>query len=43
VPAAIELRGFSGHWMLFFGIEAVGFFALARLARAKREEEQCPK
>ena len=36
VPFYIELRGFSGHWMLFYGVAAVGFFALARLARKRR-------
>lgn len=33
VPFPIELRGFSGHWMLFYGFAAIGFVALARLAR----------
>lgn len=31
VPFHIELRGFSGHWMLFYGMAAIGFLALARL------------
>jgi len=39
VPFSIELRGFSGHWMLFYGIAAVGYVALARLARKRREDQ----
>jgi hypothetical protein len=39
VPFSVELRGFSGHWMLFYGVAAVGFVALARLARKRRESE----
>jgi len=39
VPFTLELRGFSGHWMLFYGIAAIGFFALAGLAR----EQDGPK
>jgi hypothetical protein len=30
VPFYLELRGFSGHWMAFYGIAAIGFIALAR-------------
>jgi hypothetical protein len=33
VPSYLVLRGFSGHWMLFFGVSLSGYFALARLAR----------
>jgi hypothetical protein len=32
VPFYVELRGFSGHWMMFYGIAAIGFVALSRLA-----------
>jgi hypothetical protein len=39
VPFSLELRGFSGHWMLFYGMAAIGFVALARLARKRRESE----
>jgi hypothetical protein len=35
VPFYLELRGFSGHWMLFYGMAAIGFVALARLARKR--------
>ena len=38
VPFTMELRGFSGHWMLFYGIETIGFTALGRLARRAKEE-----
>jgi hypothetical protein len=37
VPFYIELRGFSGHWMLFYGMAVIGFIALARLARKPKE------
>jgi hypothetical protein len=33
VPFLLQLRGFSGHWMLFYGVASVGFAALARRAR----------
>jgi ABC-type multidrug transport system permease subunit len=39
VPFYIEMRGFSGHWILFYGMAAVGFVALARLARKRKEHE----
>ena len=39
VPFYIELRGFSGHWMLFYGVSIVGFVALARLARKRKPDE----
>jgi hypothetical protein len=43
VPFRLELRGFSGHWMLFYGIAAVGFVALDRLAeKRKREDSERP-
>ena len=31
VPFLVELRGFSGHWMMFYGMATVGFIALGRL------------
>ena len=37
VPFSVELRGFSGHWMMFYGIASAGFVALARLARKRRQ------
>lgn len=37
VPFYLELRGFSGHWMVFYGIAAAGFAGLARLHRNKKE------
>jgi len=40
VPFHIELRGFSGHWMLFYGVAAVGYVALARLARKRRDSPE---
>jgi hypothetical protein len=39
VPIFVELRGFSGHWMLFYGVAAAGFVALARLARKRKVNE----
>jgi hypothetical protein len=39
VPFYLELRGFSGHWILFYGVAAIGFIALARLARKRKEAE----
>ena len=39
VPFYVELRGFSGHWMMFYGTAAIGFVALARLARKRRDHE----
>jgi hypothetical protein len=36
VPFFLELRGFSGHWMLFYGLAAVGFVGLWRLARKRK-------
>jgi len=36
VPPSVELRGFSGHWMMFYGIASAGFVALARLARKRK-------
>ena len=39
VPFYLELRGFSGHWILFYGMAVTGFVALARLARKRKEHE----
>jgi hypothetical protein len=39
VPFYLELRGFSGHWMMFYGIAAIGFVALSRLAGKRRKNE----
>jgi len=39
VPFWVELRGFSGHWMLFYGIACAGFVALARRARKIKQTE----
>jgi hypothetical protein len=38
VPFRLELRGFSGHWMLFYGVAAIGFVALERLVQAEGKE-----
>ncbi len=39
VPFLVELRGFSGHWMMFYGIATIGFIALSRLKRKPQENE----
>lgn len=39
VPFYLELRGFSGHWMMFYGWAAAGFAGLGFLRRRKLEEE----
>ena len=39
VPFLLELRGFSGHWMLFYGFALAGFVALSRLARKRRSDQ----
>lgn len=39
VPFSVELRGASGHWMLFYGVAAMSFAALARLTRKRRKYE----
>jgi hypothetical protein len=36
-PLYVEVRGFSGHWMLFYGIATIGFIALARLAQKQKQ------
>jgi Na+/H+ antiporter NhaA len=33
VPLYLEVRGFSGHWMMFYGWAMVGFWGLRRLQR----------
>ncbi len=38
VPHYVELRGFSGHWMLFYAMAGIGFVGLGRLARKRKEE-----
>ena len=35
-PELIVLRGFSGHWMLFYGVACAGHVALARLSEQGR-------
>lgn len=42
VPFYVELRGFSGHWMLFYGMALMGFVALARIARKRKMNETAP-
>ncbi len=39
VPFSLELRGFSGHWMMFYGMAAAGFVALAVRLKRRRENE----
>ncbi|HEX4350517.1 MAG TPA: hypothetical protein VH251_09020 [Verrucomicrobiae bacterium] len=39
VPFYIELRGFSGHWMMFYGVATAGFVALARLKQRQGEKD----
>jgi hypothetical protein len=36
VPLFLELRGFSGHWMMFYGCALAGYVALGRLARKQK-------
>ncbi len=38
VPFLVELRGFSGHWMLFYGWEAAGFLGLASFVGKRKEQ-----
>ena len=40
VPFFLKLRGFSGHWMLFYGMAVAGFVGLARLARKRRDNAE---
>ena len=35
VPFSLELRGFSGHWIMFYSAAWAGFVGLARLARKR--------
>ena len=39
VPFSVELRGFSGHWMMFYGVASAGFVALARLSKKRKHNE----
>ena len=34
VPFWLELRGFSGHWMMFYTVSLAGFVGLRRLRRS---------
>ena len=34
VPLWLEVRGFSGHWMMFYGTASLGLLALHRRASA---------
>lgn len=36
VPLALQVRGFSGHWMMFYAAATAGFVGLGRLARKRR-------
>jgi len=38
VPFSVELRGFSGHWMMFYGVASAGFVALARLSKKRKQK-----
>jgi len=38
VPFLVELRGFSGHWMIFYGISAIGFFGLHRFTQKRKNQ-----
>jgi hypothetical protein len=38
VPFLVQLRGFSGHWMIFYGISATGFLGLERLAQKQKDQ-----
>ena len=33
VPVWLELRGFSGHWMMFYCVALAGFIGRRRLSR----------
>jgi len=37
VPFLLELRRFSGHWMMFYGVALAGLVGLARVSRKRRE------
>ena len=32
-PLYVQVRGFSGHWMMFYAVATIGFFALYRLGQ----------
>jgi cytochrome b561 len=38
-PPYLTIRLFSGHWMLFYGMSALGFVGLFRLSRKKKATE----
>lgn len=38
IPFSLELRGFSGMWMIFYGFGTLGFAGLNRLARKRKKE-----
>ncbi len=38
VPYVVVVHGFSGHWLLFYGVATMGFLALRRLERAKQPD-----
>jgi len=40
-PAAV-IRGFSGHWMIFYSMAFVTFYSEAKSSRAKREVQDRP-
>jgi hypothetical protein len=38
VPFLVVLRGFSGHWMIFYGLSAMGFLGLDRFTRKQKNQ-----
>lgn len=40
VPLALELRGFSGHWMLFYSVALAGHLGLARLKEKQHPNQE---
>jgi hypothetical protein len=38
VPFFLQLRGFSGHWMMFYGMAALGHVALGRISRKQKQD-----
>jgi len=42
LPPFVVLRGFSGHWMLFYFIASSGFVALWRLCRKRKGPARSP-
>jgi hypothetical protein len=37
VPFWLELRGFSGHWMIFYSVACAGFVAMMRLSKKQED------